>query len=337
MPKVVSTKKPPASKSLHIVDSKLWRASRLSGLERICASLSLKLYRLKRKELSGLTFEKSETVAKVNGEDSIVPLHLYREQDVEWLAWEKRGGPDAFEAYLLKRRATYLKRYPGKEFPAPFDFVRNVAPDEGGVTVAQVQAIVDPRVRTAGLHRLKDLFAKKGLSWLWGSAANSLVDPRDNLDDVAKENALRRFLAKASYPPHPTIAPPDSPSLSQLRCVVRQGPHYVERDQESHEPNPHWRREYLDRVFAALISVIENDGIGSNGWEFARWEVYYCYSHCFGGTVMYHGAELGIFDEGKDWLVGWVSPSALLDVRRDRQTNLGREYNAMLPGAPVVG
>jgi hypothetical protein len=35
-----------------------------------------------------------------------------------------------------------------------------------------------------------------------------------------------------------------------------------------------WDRTYFEEVFQALIEVIKQHGVGGEGWESARWEVY---------------------------------------------------------------
>lgn len=35
-----------------------------------------------------------------------------------------------------------------------------------------------------------------------------------------------------------------------------------------------WSEKFIDRLFEALVAVIEAHGVGVDGWESARWEVY---------------------------------------------------------------
>lgn len=35
-----------------------------------------------------------------------------------------------------------------------------------------------------------------------------------------------------------------------------------------------WSEKFTDRLFGALVAIIEAHGVGVDGWESARWEVY---------------------------------------------------------------
>lgn len=47
--------------------------------------------------LSSCSFSLFRSPAKINGAYQIMPMHNYRERDIEMKAWEKYGGPERFE------------------------------------------------------------------------------------------------------------------------------------------------------------------------------------------------------------------------------------------------
>ena len=90
-----------------------------------------------------------------------------------------------------------------------------------------------------------------------------------------------------SYPDRPTDMFPLSPAADLLREVLAAAPHMPDEDhygedvpgmskEEYSWPDYYltyeWGSEYLDRLFTALIEVIESNG--HDGWRSVRWEVY---------------------------------------------------------------
>jgi len=46
-----------------------------------------------------------------------------------------------------------------------------------------------------------------------------------------------------------------------------------------------WAEKYRDKLLQALIDVIEEHGLGENGWKGVRWEVYDKYAEYIDGVV----------------------------------------------------
>ncbi|KAI0671208.1 hypothetical protein C8Q78DRAFT_1079124 [Trametes maxima] len=84
-----------------IADSSQWRASRIPEDQMINRTRALAEYRLKPEHVSDLTSTPVENY-RVGGNGPEITMHLYRERDIERRAWERRGGPEAFDAYIEK-------------------------------------------------------------------------------------------------------------------------------------------------------------------------------------------------------------------------------------------
>lgn len=138
--------------------------------------------------------------------------------------------------------------------------------------------------------------------WLW-DACNRAMDREDGLaneyegevgryvrmtDRESPLGSAAHGLAKL-YPPRPMERLPASPSVDRLRGVLAEAPSLplrlecgeeVDGMRMTHTNYPEedyqyeWAPHYLDRLFAALIAVIEAHGIGDAGWRSVRWEVY---------------------------------------------------------------
>lgn len=91
------------------------------------------------------------------------------------------------------------------------------------------------------------------------------------------------------YPPRPMVRLPSSPTVDRLRAVLAEAPSLPRRLEWGEEVDGMWMKHtnypeedyeyewaphYLDRLFAALIAVIEAHGTGDAGWRGVRWEVY---------------------------------------------------------------
>lgn len=111
------------------------------------------------------------------------------------------------------------------------------------------------------------------------------LSPRD------REDRIRVTLQRLpGYPARPASALSASPSVDRLRQVLREAPSVAAYQRhtgpskyegiEWHEDGPsgettyYWSDFYLEKLFGALIEVIEAHGIGGDGWGTARWEVY---------------------------------------------------------------
>lgn len=173
------------------------------------------------------------------------------------------------------------------------------------------------------------------------------------------------------YPSRPEEPLSSSAAVDNLRNVLADAPTmnmYVEacerrekiEGMESHadwEGNTscQWSANYTDRLFEALLAVIEAHGLDDDGWKSARWEVYdrVCssistcpterlprlsilqYAECFGGVSYYPASEDNGYvakweDIAHEWLRGKMSPSEWRRARHD-MTGTGKRYNDMLP------
>jgi len=90
-----------------------------------------------------------------------------------------------------------------------------------------------------------------------------------------------------------------------------------------------WGIQYLGSLFAALIEVINQHGLGDDGWKNIRWEVYDKYAKCLGG-IAYNGEDMGWCDHAAQWLQGRRNLEKEFSNDRKRCDN-GVRYNEMLP------
>ncbi len=141
--------------------------------------------------------------------------------------------------------------------------------------------------------------------WLWEACTQSLNEVyHSDLIYGRLENALSEggrwdelSPMKAAldiapmYPARPADPLPSSPSVDRVRAVLAcaarapepQGAGYgkpVAGLADLHNCWPDqvdwydWSADYLERLFAAILEVVEEHGVGVEGWEGVRWEVY---------------------------------------------------------------
>ncbi|KAI0642897.1 hypothetical protein C8Q79DRAFT_1012905 [Trametes meyenii] len=91
------------------VDSSQWRASRIPEDQTINKTRALDEYRLKLEHISDLPFTPVENY-RVGGTCPEVTMCLYKERAIERRAWERHGGPEAFDAYIEKLRRAHEAR-----------------------------------------------------------------------------------------------------------------------------------------------------------------------------------------------------------------------------------
>ncbi|KAI0354847.1 hypothetical protein OH77DRAFT_365009 [Trametes cingulata] len=336
------------------VDTSQWRESKVPANSKISKGEALKRYRLKGTHLADLPYEEKERVA--NGK--IVCMHLYNERAVERKAWEHHGGPDAFDAYLKKLRDRHVAKK-GKH--APFKQPTSYEPKGGGVYIIQYMpppATYDRHVgKSPVLLRIKQQLP----SWIWTSC-NRALDQVDEMDypysamggglysrDRDREVPMKAVLTLVrSYPARPPERLPSSPTVDRLREVLAEAPKLprcleyemeeVEGITATHHAFPEevtyeWSSSYLDRVFAALIDVIEAHGGGDAGWQSIRWEVYEKYSECF-GSLSYDRKQGRWYDEASQWLDGEYpvgGKDISFSVSARSKSSAGMRYNSMLP------
>lgn len=148
---------------------------------------------------------------------------------------------------------------------------------------------------TAGPSQ-SDILSAKFPPWLWTACTNALDilerDPENGIRfTAAARNAHLNHALKQlpNYPVRPSTALPLSPTVDHLRTVLAEAPSqnspkgndgYPEGlllDETDHidgETFWRWTQSYTDRIYGALIALIEEHGTEANGWESVRWEVY---------------------------------------------------------------
>nr|VWO99652.1 Succinate-semialdehyde dehydrogenase (EC [Ganoderma boninense] len=140
--------------------------------------------------------------------------------------------------------------------------------------------------------------------WLWEACTRSLHELYESqitygwLERALSEGSkwdelspMKTALTIASlYPVRPPELLPPSPSIDRLRAVLASAARIPEvgvgygqpvdglEDLHMHFPDLlewyDWSAEYLERLFAAILDVIEEHGFGAEGWEGVQWEVY---------------------------------------------------------------
>ncbi|TFK84289.1 hypothetical protein K466DRAFT_496871 [Polyporus arcularius HHB13444] len=273
-------------------------------------------------------------------------MYLYNERDVERRAWERHGGPEAFDAYLAKLRERHIKKNGKSAYfaqPASYEDPKD-----------SVQ--YDHTIGSAALRRAKEEMAP----WLW-KAYNDALDrhkndgwygpeyyysrPRDREGLIA--SALK--LAK-TYPPRPAQPLPSSPSVDALRAVLADAPRIADVEWGKEVPglafsttwHPEydewysWTSEILQPIFEALIGVIEAHGVGDDGWASARWEVYDRYAECLQVPISYDNYDKRWSDGASGWLEGRLSPELVNGSSRG-SCEAGKRYNDMLPFSHPLG
>ena len=115
------------------------------------------------------------------------------------------------------------------------------------------------------------------------------VCPDSFAHDKNREGTMKDALVMMStYPPRPAELLAPSPSVEKVRAVLADAPQKGSRRNEGititasqydEYGDPvsfkyRWSEEYLERLFTALIEVIEEHGTGPEGFEGIRWEVY---------------------------------------------------------------
>ncbi|KAJ7209942.1 hypothetical protein C8J57DRAFT_1200744 [Mycena rebaudengoi] len=325
------------------VDETLWRHStKVSPTSTISKTLAKDLYRVRYSDLEGLAVTQSESVVKIKGKNTIVPMLLYSEQDVEFAAWRRRGGPENFQKCLDTLRERYQKQHPGKEFPEPDAYQRSSA--EGSIRLMRLPSsskalLPDPRACTPTLLRIRDALQSSNQGWLWDSGNEALERHYYSYTQSAKDEAfIALFNTADSYPPRPTLTPPSSSSFDLLRDVLSRAASLNDattREQlevyDSYDGYSFhfWNEAYMTELFTALAAVITEHGLGDAGWKSARWEVYDTYSKCFQGLEYSAGSWN---DDAKDWLMGRMQLiSNCITTRQDNKSEVGRLYNKMLP------
>lgn len=144
-------------------------------------------------------------------------------------------------------------------------------------------------VKTPKLFRLKPEFP----AWIW-AACHAALDTSfgPDLREQAMVAAQPKFL---TYPARPTAPLPPSRSVTALRAILDLAPPRAEPPSSSNSSSTqvhrqheylgrrwsfgqrsvyYWTDAYCDKVYTALMDIINEHGLGEQGWMGARWEVY---------------------------------------------------------------
>ncbi|PIL34994.1 hypothetical protein GSI_02781 [Ganoderma sinense ZZ0214-1] len=353
-----------------------WRASRVPEDARISKTLALQEYRLKPRDLDGLVFTKKRVIVSGYRHD----MFLYNEREVERRAWERHGGPEAFDAYLEKLRKRHVaKKGTTSRFvqPASYDpegaratracyrdrdmtpennpmcIYPNVVPpwesyDEAAVSAerARIQEAMPPWLWEACTRSVDELY-KAQIIYGWLENALSEGGRWDEL------SPMRAALTVTSlYPARPSEPLLSSPSVDRLRAVLANAARVPEvgsgygkpvdglEDLQMHFPDfvqwYDWSAAYLERVFTAILGVIEEHGVGAEGWESVRWEVYdkagfrVDYVESLRDGMKYDPENGTWSDRAAQWLDSQLVGSDLYSSCRGK-CDSGRDFNARLP------
>lgn len=200
--------------------------------------------------------------------------------------------PGAFQTFANNSRCSLSKlqktfeanaRHRGMLFKRPSFYASNFT---AGPSQSNAPPTLDP------LFSLSAKFPP----WIWSACNNALHslerDPENGIRfSTASRQACLNFALKQlpTYPPRPSVTLHSSPTLERLRSLLAEAPSrnspkgkdgypqglwLDETDHIDGETFWEWTKSYTDRIFGALIALIEERGVGEDGWESARWEVY---------------------------------------------------------------
>lgn len=266
------------------------------------------LYRLNpEKDLDGLVSTEERRVSSIG--QHLKTAYRYKEIEVERVAWRKYGGPKGFEAHLKKLRERYEERYPnGKGFRIPDAY----HPDAQALAAS---AKSDVWVFTHEHLKLKNRFLARarGDKWLWHVCNLHIHSSGRSARKIELLECALRSLPV--YPPR--TAPPSelSSSFQKLKALLSEAPGVgMDGTPVKNEDNTimetiafpsdygwYWSPEYLAKLYQALMAIIEEHGLGPDGWEAARWLVYDQYSQGWEGIKI--GEETA-----RDLAFGWLQP-----------------------------
>ncbi|PIL35029.1 hypothetical protein GSI_02816 [Ganoderma sinense ZZ0214-1] len=325
-------------------DPSRWRASKLRDSDTITKGNAVKQYHLKQSDFEGIPFRTEQTVAKGR---FITSMYIYKERDIERRAWEKHGGPEGYNKYLTKLRAMRIKKHgPHSYFPQPSTY----DDPRGGVYGASIQPgipsgsnVGDPYVgRSPTLLKIKNQMAP----WLWTAYNKALSDLDEPnwmsiglsgrglfTEDRDREWPMKRALVPAStYPPRPAHPLASSGSVDRVRAVLEEATSLPEGTQEEDVEDYEWSEDYLERLFSALIEVVNQHGLGAEGLEGIRWEVYDKRVACMHDGIYYDRGDDVWSDGAAEWLDGqFTDVGILLEMRCRGKCPAGRRFNHMLP------
>ncbi|TFK85963.1 hypothetical protein K466DRAFT_664103 [Polyporus arcularius HHB13444] len=332
-------------------DPSSWRASMIPVGRTITKSDVRTQYRFtKPADVAGIPFQiKRRTVP------GQLDMQLYQERDIERRAWERHGGPEGFEAYLKKLYQRHLNsEHRDREFTQPRHY------SFGRQTTSVVQARISSAYKR--LDNTVSRIKKVMQPWLF-EAVKDALDRNDALDyeyaacygpndsPCRQESSyLHAETFAKTYPSRPAQPLPPSSSVDAVRAVLADAATPPRRSSDSewgrdldglefHSsswPEPEewyeWSPDYYERLFSVLIRVIEEHGIGDDGWKGIRWEVYDKYAETFNKRISYDAHEKQWEDDAAHWLDGrFTTEGITLDFTNRRCCPAGLRYNSMLP------
>ncbi|RDX48778.1 hypothetical protein OH76DRAFT_1483579 [Lentinus brumalis] len=321
----------------------VWRESDLDEFQQICKSKALAQYKLREKDLEGLHFW---TTKKTTSMGYNVTTHLYSELEVEQRAWERYGGPEAFETFLQKKYDEHLEKpRPRKNFVRPDQYGRGKLKRKAK-PAARPPPRTDPYIkRSKALWNIHDSMP----TWLW-KALNETLDFNDTSAALRSANGTKKvkpqfdtdkkretalliasqtlpMLKSREYALRPEDTLPASPTVDALRAVLSDAPELpqaagadaqgLDVHQRPSTGNPgrveyvyEWDDEYLDRLWYAIACVVRERG--AEGWAAARWEVYDTCAETIRGFGFHSTGEKGEgiwSDPAAKWLEGGFASS----------------------------
>ncbi|PIL35030.1 hypothetical protein GSI_02817 [Ganoderma sinense ZZ0214-1] len=344
-------------------DPSQWRASRLRDCDTITKTDAINQYRLRKKDdLEGIPYQTEGTVVA----GVIRPMYIYKERDIERRAWEKHGGPEAFDAYLAKLRETYVKKNgPNADFPQPRTYeardqgprisISRLSPSSGPIDLYVMNSPTLLRVKEQMVPWLWTAY-NKALSWIdtmndwWDDSMSAAFDRGFFKCTKDREGPMKDALVTTrTYPPRPTEVLAPSPSVDKVRAVLAAAAklpskknwgsaklpglaavyRYSDEDGELESCTYKWSDEYVEVLFLALIEVVEAHGTGPEGFEGIWWEVYDKYVAVLMDGPHYDRREkMWTVDPAAEWLDGKFAP--LGNTYRSK-CSAGKRYNELLP------
>ncbi|KAI0642898.1 hypothetical protein C8Q79DRAFT_194836 [Trametes meyenii] len=314
---------------------------RLAPESGISRTRAYKEYRVTSRDLRGL--ETTDSRRFFNGD--AYDVELYRERDVERVAWTRHGGRAGFVAYLrvlYKRHRARLK-----ESKTPFALPNAYLSEVLSIGVPTVRTHTADHDHTPTSRTLISIKSSMPI-WLWNkcSAFLDLVEARSSskrpLPLKTREEAMHHAKEFArSYPPRPSSAVPRSPWIDALRIVLADSPQPPSRENwgkpvegllgvlDCHGRCTAyvWDEHYYRRLFTALRNVVHAHGMGNMGWAGVRWEVYEAHTE---------GASVGISYNPQRHGEKWVDTRAQMLTREFLDEGL-KKYCGIINSAKTPG
>lgn len=296
----------------------LWRQTNIREKTTITKTKAGQQYRLQNEDLARLEYIPHESVIGTEKHgDIIVPTYLYDEREVERVAWNKHGSPEAFEAYLQKLFDRHQNRNKKRKdagesetnFEIPYTYSLEYTPFPGFKKPISKSPSKDQYVGSnATLLRCKQALQNDGREFLWISC-NEILSNALQGRLTWKERAEYMTLAVQQLQPYPyrtPLAEDLTPSLAALKAVLDTAPRWSTFHHGSmiqYLNSKYWPEDLLQKLCGALIRVLKEDEY--DGWNTARWMVYDKYSTTVYGVHI----DLQNVTQWTDRAVFWLQES----------------------------